>query len=126
MLGIRRYWDAANLHSRATTGCGLIRSHKLSQVRSGRFCDREASKNVQVLQEVMALIHQVALFWVDSEPVPLQGWCDGFVCLSGSGHWAVIEDALLWLLGQRWNGLSHELVPTSPTPLNQKGVRKPP
>ena len=54
MLGIRHYWDAANLHNHATVCCGLIRSHKLSQVRLGQSIDWEASKkNVQVLQEVM-------------------------------------------------------------------------
>lgn len=74
MLGIRHYWDAANLHNHATVRCGLISSHKLSQVRLGQSFDWEAFKNnVQVLQEVLALIHQVALFWVGSAPAPLQG-----------------------------------------------------
>lgn len=96
MLGIRHYWDAANLHNHATVCCGLIRSHKLIQVRLGQSFDWEASNYDQVLQEVMALIHQVALFWVASAPVPLHGWCDGFVCPSGSDHWAVIGDPLFW------------------------------
>ncbi|XP_022451546.1 mitochondrial Rho GTPase 1 isoform X6 [Delphinapterus leucas] len=33
------YWDAANLHNHATVCCGLIRSHKLSQVRLGQSID---------------------------------------------------------------------------------------
>ena len=49
MLRIRHYWDAANLHNHATVCCGLIRSHKLSQVSLGQsfekdFSFREASK----------------------------------------------------------------------------------
>lgn len=32
ILGVRHFWDAANGHSHATVHCGLISSHKLSQV----------------------------------------------------------------------------------------------
>lgn len=125
MLGIRRCWDAANLHNHATVRCGLIRSHKLSQVRLGQSFDWEASKKCSGV---------TGSDGIDSSGgALLSGFCAStssgvvwWLCMSEwlwplRSHW----DLLLWLLGWKWNGLPHVAVPTSEIPLNQKGVRKP-
>lgn len=126
MLGIRHHWDAATLHRHATVCCGLIRSLKLSQVRLGQSFDWEASKQ--------ACSGVTGSDGVDSS---------GGALLSGSAPgplrpmWQLCLVAWLWPRSSHWRPpalvvraevkrVAHVPVPTSATPLNQKGVRKPP